>query len=125
MRKNRESICRKSGEEIEVKYVLDLRDFPGDPVEKILVHDYQVILEDPEVQVVVETMGGLKPAYEFTRQALLAGKSVCTSNKALVAGTRSGADADCQRTQGSIICMRPAAAAAFPLSAFMHQPYCR
>ena len=74
--KNRESICRKSGEEIEVKYVLDLRDFPGDPVEKILVHDYQVILEDPEVQVVVETMGGLKPAYEFTRQALLAGKSV-------------------------------------------------
>ena len=83
--KNRESICRKSGEEIEVKYVLDLRDFPGDPVEKILVHDYQVILEDPEVQVVVETMGGLKPAYEFTRQALLAGKSVCTSNKALVA----------------------------------------
>ncbi len=83
--KNRSSISRKAGEEIEVKYVLDLREFPGDPVEKILVHDYQVILEDPEVRVVVETMGGLKPAYEFTRQALLAGKSVCTSNKELVA----------------------------------------
>ena len=83
--KNRESISRKAGQEIEVKYVLDLRDFPGDPVEKILVHDYQVIVDDPEVQVVVETMGGLKPAYEFTKQALLAGKSVCTSNKALVA----------------------------------------
>ena len=85
MKKNRSSISRKAGEEIEVKYVLDLREFPGDPVEKILVHDYQVILEDPEVRVVVETMGGLKPAYEFTRQALLAGKSVCTSNKELVA----------------------------------------
>ena len=83
--KNRQSICRKAGEEIEVKYVLDLRDFPGDPVEKKLVHDYQVILEDPEIQVVVETMGGLKPAYEFTKQALQAGKSVCTSNKELVA----------------------------------------
>ena len=65
--------------------MLDLRDFPGDPVEKKLVHDYQVILEDPEIQVVVETMGGLKPAYDFSKQALLAGKSVCTSNKELVA----------------------------------------
>ncbi|HIV25373.1 MAG TPA: homoserine dehydrogenase [Candidatus Scatomonas pullistercoris] len=83
--KNRESISRKAGQEIEVKYVLDLRDFPGDPVEKKLVHDYQVILEDPEIQVVVETMGGLKPAYDFSKQALLAGKSVCTSNKELVA----------------------------------------
>ena len=89
-RENRGSISKKAGEEIEVKYVLDLRDFPGDPVEKILVHDYQVILEDPEVRVVVETMGGLKPAYEFTKQALLAGKSVCTSNKELVA--RHGAE---------------------------------
>ena len=89
-RENRGSISKKAGEEIEVKYVLDLREFPGDPVEKILVHDYQVILEDPEVRVVVETMGGLKPAYEFTKQALLAGKSVCTSNKELVA--RHGAE---------------------------------
>ena len=82
---NRASISRKAGEEIEIKYVLDLRDFPGDPVEKKLVHDYGVIVEDPEIQVVVETMGGLKPAYEFTKQALQAGKSVCTSNKELVA----------------------------------------
>lgn len=83
--KNQNSINQRSGEEIEIKYVLDLREFPGNPIQEILVHDYKVILEDPEVDIVVETMGGLKPAYEFTKQALEAGKSVCTSNKELVA----------------------------------------
>ncbi len=82
---NRESIARRTGEQIHVKYVLDLRDFPGTKVENIVTHDFQDILNDPEVSIVVETMGGLKPAYEFTKQALLAGKSVCTSNKELVA----------------------------------------
>ena len=79
------SINKKAGNEINIKYVLDLREFPGDPVEKILVHDYNVILNDPEVNIIVETMGGLHPAYEFTKAALEAGKSVCTSNKELVA----------------------------------------
>ncbi len=83
--KNHDSINKKAADEIEIKYVLDLRDFPGDPVEKVLVHDYNVILNDPEVSIVVETMGGLHPAYEFTKQALEAGKNVCTSNKELVA----------------------------------------
>ena len=83
--KNHASINKRAGQEVNVKYVLDLRDFPGDPVEKILVHDYNVILEDPEVKIVVEVMGGIKPAYDFTKQALHAGKSVCTSNKELVA----------------------------------------
>ncbi len=82
---NKELITANAGEEIQVKYVLDLRDFPGDPCENVLVHDYNVILEDSEVEVVIEVMGGLKPAYDFVKSALLAGKSVCTSNKELVA----------------------------------------
>ncbi len=82
---NHASINKKAGDEINIKYVLDLRDFPGDPVEKILVHDYEVIVNDPEVDIVVEVMGGVNPAYTFTKRALEAGKSVCTSNKELVA----------------------------------------
>lgn len=82
---NQELIDRKAGEAVRVKYVLDLRDFPGDPVQDKIVHDFNVILNDPEVKIVVEVMGGLKPAYEFTKAALEAGKTVCTSNKELVA----------------------------------------
>ena len=82
---NHESINRKAGDEINIKYVLDLRDFPGDPVQEILVHDFETIINDPEVDIIVEVMGGLEPAYTFTRRALEAGKSVCTSNKELVA----------------------------------------
>lgn len=82
---NHKSINKRAGEEINIKYVLDLRDFPGDPVQEVLVHDYEVIVNDPEVDIVVEVMGGIEPAYTFVKRALLAGKSVCTSNKALVA----------------------------------------
>ena len=82
---NNEVINKRVGQEVEVKYVLDLRAFPGDPVEKVLVHDYELIVNDPEVDVVVEVMGGLEPAHTFVKRALEAGKSVCTSNKALVA----------------------------------------
>ena len=78
-------IAKRAGQEVGVKYVLDLRDFPGDPIQSKVVHDFQIILDDPEVDIVVETMGGTKPAYEFVKKALLAGKSVCTSNKELVA----------------------------------------
>lgn len=85
IRTNPEVVNHKSGEDINIKYVLDLRDFPGDPVEKILVHDFNVIVEDPEVQIVVEVMGGTNPAYTFVKKCLEAGKSVCTSNKELVA----------------------------------------
>jgi len=87
---NKEVIDKKTGEDVRLKYVLDLRDFPGDKVESILTHDFNTILEDDSVQVVVETMGGLKPAYDFVKKCLLAGKSVCTSNKALV--ENSGAE---------------------------------
>lgn len=81
---NEELIAKRVGDKIEVKYILDLRDFPGDKNEDKVVHDYKVILEDPEVSIVCETMGGVKPAYQFSKDALLAGKSVCTSNKELV-----------------------------------------
>lgn len=85
LRKNKDLIAGRAGDQIAVKYVLDLRDFPGDAVEPVLVHDFQKIDEDEDVQVVVETMGGLHPAYEFVKACLQKGKSVCTSNKALVA----------------------------------------
>ena len=83
--KNKAEIKKKSGEELNVKYILDLRDFPGDPYEDKVVHDVNMILDDPEVKIICETMGGLKPAYDFTKKALSLGKSVCTSNKELVA----------------------------------------
>ncbi|MDE6624819.1 MAG: homoserine dehydrogenase [Lachnospiraceae bacterium] len=82
---NRNSIAKRAGKDICVKYVLDLRDFEGDPVQEILVHDYDTILTDKTVDIVVEVMGGIDPAYEFSKKALQAGKSVCTSNKELVA----------------------------------------
>ncbi|MDE6944634.1 MAG: homoserine dehydrogenase [Lachnospiraceae bacterium] len=82
---NKEAIDKRSAANLNIKYILDLRDFPGDPYEDKVVHDYEVILKDPEVAIICETMGGLHPAYEFSKQALLAGKSVCTSNKELVA----------------------------------------
>ena len=82
---NRESIAKRAGDEIEVKYILDLRDFPGDPMADKVVHDYDIITNDEEVQVVVEAMGGVEPAYTFVKRALMAGKNVATSNKALVA----------------------------------------
>lgn len=84
---NRELIRARAGQEIEVKYVLDLRDFPGDPIQDKIVHDYDVILEDEEIEVVVEVMGGVEPANTFVKKALLAGKHAVTSNKALVAKT--------------------------------------
>lgn len=85
MRTNKERIESKAGQSIDIKYVLDLRDFPGDPVQDIITHNYDDILNDPEVEVVVEVMGGTNPAYTFVKSALQNGKSVCTSNKELVA----------------------------------------
>lgn len=83
--KNKDMVNKKSGDEISIKYILDLRDFPGDPYESKVVHDFKQIVEDDEIQIICETMGGVGAAYEFTKQALAAGKSVCTSNKELVA----------------------------------------
>ena len=83
--KNKEKINLRSEAELNVKYILDLRDFPGDPYEDKVVHDINLILEDEEVKIVCETMGGIEPAFTFSKRALELGKSVCTSNKELVA----------------------------------------
>ena len=85
LEQNQDVIAADAGQEIRVKYILDLRDFPGTPVEHKIVHDFSVIAEDEEIQIVVETMGGLNPAYTFVKTCLEAGKHVVTSNKALVA----------------------------------------
>ena len=85
IRTNQEVINKRVGEELQIKYVLDLREFPGDPVSDVLTHDFEDIVNDEEVKIVVEVMGGIEPAYTFVKRSLLAGKSVATSNKALVA----------------------------------------
>lgn len=82
---NANEVAKSAGEKIELKYILDLRDFPGDKHESQVVHDINIILDDPEVDVICETMGGIEPAFTFEKQALSKGKCVCTSNKELVA----------------------------------------
>lgn len=84
LKRNKDAITNKSGEEIEVKYVLDLKEFADDPVTDVLTKNFDDIVNDEEIKIVCETMGGTKPAYEFTKRALESGKSVCTSNKELV-----------------------------------------
>jgi len=85
LEKNKDIIARQTGDTVNVKYILDLREFPGTPIENKIVHDFSVIEKDPEVSMVIETMGGLNPAYPFVKASLQAGKHVATSNKALVA----------------------------------------
>ena len=82
---NGDIINQRAANEINVKYVLDLRDFPGDPIQEKIIHDVDIIINDPEIRIVVEVMGGIEPAYTFVKRCLQAGKSVATSNKALVA----------------------------------------
>lgn len=82
---NSDSIAKRAGDIINIKYVLDLREFPGDPVEKVLVHDFDTIINDDEIDIVIEAMGGTEPAYTFAKASLERGKSYCTSNKELVA----------------------------------------
>ncbi|MGN0595652.1 MAG: homoserine dehydrogenase [Hominimerdicola sp.] len=83
--KNRESISKKVGRDCDIKYICDLRDFPGDPFEDKMIKDFNIMLNDDEVEVVAEVIGGIHPAYDFTKALLEKGKSVVTSNKALVA----------------------------------------
>ena len=83
--KNRDKIENKAGCPLDIKYVVDLRDLSDTPYADKWTKDFEVVVNDPEVDVVVETMGGLKPAYEFSKRSLLAGKHVVTSNKELVA----------------------------------------
>lgn len=86
LKKNHEHIVKKSMQDaMELKYILDRRTFPGDPYEHLVISDFAKIVEDDEVKIVVETMGGLYPAYDYVLASLKAGKSVVTSNKELVA----------------------------------------
>ena len=87
---NEDVIAKRVGEKLEVAYVLDRRQFPGEPWEQLVVDDYNIIANDPSVDIVVETMGGVEPAYTFVKTMLEHGKHVTTSNKALVAD--KGAD---------------------------------
>lgn len=84
-RLNQKKIDRCAGDQVRLKYVLDLRDFPEDPVQELIVHDFEKIISDESVDIVVEVMGGLEPAYTYVKRSLEAGKNVVTSNKALVA----------------------------------------
>ena len=83
--KNAKEVTRLGGDEINIKYILDLRDFPDSPFGNKVVHDFSIILGDPKVSTVIEVMGGSHPAYEYTMAALRAGKNVITSNKEVVA----------------------------------------
>ncbi len=85
LRKNPSSIATKAGDEIDIKYILDIRDFDDHPEHHLFTKNYDDILNDDSVSIIVEVMGGLEPAYTFTKAALLQGKSVITSNKELVA----------------------------------------
>lgn len=83
--KNRESINKKIGRDCDIKYILDIRDFPDSPFADRIIHDFDTILNDDEIEVVAEVVGGTTFAYEYTKKLLEKGKSVVTSNKALVA----------------------------------------
>jgi len=85
IRKNAQSISRKTGRSIDIKYILDLRDFPDSPERHLLTKNADDILNDDEISIVVEVMGGIEPAYTYTKRALMSGKHVVTSNKELVA----------------------------------------
>ena len=84
--RNAESIAKRVGEPIEVKYVLDLREFPGDPIQEKVIHDVDTLVNDPEVSIVVETMGGVEPACTFVSEARAGGYGGSRS------GTAVGAD---------------------------------
>ena len=94
---NNKDFTQKTGERLDVGYILDIRDFPGHEAERYMTKDFNDILNDPKVQVVAEMMGGLHPAYEFTKELLERGKSVVTSNKELVATYGPEASRCCAR----------------------------
>lgn len=85
LKKSPEAIAKKAGDVLNIKYILDIRDFDDHPERELFTKDYNDILQDDSVKIVIEVMGGLNPAYDFTKSALLAGKTVVTSNKELVA----------------------------------------
>ena len=114
IRTNHELINKRAGEEIKIKYVLDLREFPGDPVEGILVHDFEQIVNDPEVKIVVEVMGGIEPANTYITQALKAKKNIVTANKDLIA-SKGHALMELAKENGCDLLFEAAVAGAIPI----------
>ena len=82
---NKAQIEKYVGAPVNIKYILDLREFPNSPFGRLVTHDFNNILNDPDVKIVAEMMGGSHPAYDYTRACLEAGKNVVTSNKEVVA----------------------------------------
>ena len=82
---NKSRLSERAGQPVELKYILDIREFPSSPYKDLFVNDFSVIEQDETVDVVAEVIGGVGKAYEFTKRALLSGKSVVSSNKELVA----------------------------------------
>ncbi len=83
--RNAAGVSRRAGEPVEVKYILDPKDFSAHPAANLFVKNFDTILEDPEIRVVVETIGGTRFAYPYVKACLESGRSVCTSNKEMVA----------------------------------------
>ena len=83
--RNAAGVSRRAGEPVEVKYILDPKDFSGHPAADLFIKNFDTILEDPEIKVVVETIGGTRFAYPYVKACLESGRSVCTSNKEMVA----------------------------------------
>ncbi len=83
--RNKEIIARDCGTEVEIKYIVDIRDFTGHPLEHKIVKDFNIVVNDPEVKIVAEMIGGSHPAFDFSMAALKAGKHVVSSNKEVVA----------------------------------------
>ncbi|MDD6559306.1 MAG: homoserine dehydrogenase [Faecalibacterium prausnitzii] len=83
--RNAAGVSRRAGEPVEVKYILDPKDFSGHPAAHLFIKNFDTILEDPEIKVVVETIGGTRFAYPYVKACLESGRSVCTSNKEMVA----------------------------------------
>ena len=119
-RTNAETIARRTGEPVEVKYILDVRDFSSSPDAGLFVKDIGVILADPEVKVVVETIGGTKFAYPFVKQCLESGRSVCTSNKEMVAAYGAELLA-LAKANGCAFLFEASVGGGMPLIAPMHQ----
>lgn len=118
--RNAESIAKKAGQKIEVKYICDIRDFTDDPNQDKLIKDFSIILNDPDISVVVESIGGLKPAYQFVKDSLLAHKSVVTSNKELVA-TKGWELLKIAREQGVNFLFEASVGGGTPIIRPMHQ----
>ncbi|MGN0667213.1 MAG: homoserine dehydrogenase [Huintestinicola sp.] len=118
--KNKDKINKKSGTDLDLKYILDIRDFPGLPYSEKFTKDINDILNDDEVTVVAEVMGGVNPAYDFVKSCLERGKSVCTSNKELVA--KKGAELlKCAKEHGCNFMFEASTGGAIPIIRPLHR----